>query len=237
MSQKSYVPLLFSDSFFKAVSTCSVLSALTTLGLILLPRAYASPLGLEEAVALRLNGFYQARSLVYFLHPFLVLAAAWGVVAKKIGQSAGSVTTGFFFFGFWGFTEALQQALSLVALNLHWREGYARATDAELKEAFRIHLLGFEAVWDALYLLLLTGFLVAHVLYGVATWRSKGLEKAVSCGFFLGAGLTLLILSANFGGPRVPAALTAWLYPLIQPLFRVLLGVWLWPQKTAKSYF
>jgi hypothetical protein len=59
----------------------------------------------------------------------------------------------------------------------------------------------------------------------------------VSCGFFLGAGLTLLILSANFGGLAVPGGLTAWLYPTIQPLLRVLLGVWLWPQKGTKPYF
>ncbi len=237
MSPKSYMASRFSPNFFRAAGTCSVLSALTTLGLIFLPRAYAAPAGLEEAVALRLDGFYQFRSLVYYVHPFLVLTAAWGVVARKFRASAGAVTTGFLFFGFWGFTEALQQALSLVALNLNWREGYARAADPATREMFRTHLLGFEAVWDSLYLLLLTGFAVAHILYGIATWSGSGLERVVSYGFFLGAGLTLLILSANFGGPAVPGGLTAWLYPTIQPLFRVLLGVWLWPQKGTKPYF
>ncbi len=236
MRPKSYMPSGFSPNFFRAVGICSVLSALTTLGLIFLPRAYPAPDGLEAEVALRLNGFYQARSLVYYVHPFLVLTAAWGVVARKFRESAGAVTTGFLFFGFWGFAEALQQALSLVALNLNWREGYARAADPVTREMFRTHLLGFEAVWDSLYLLLLTGFAVAHLLYGFATWSGSGLERVVSCGFFLGAGLTLLILSVNFGGLALPRGLTAWLYPTIQPLFRVLLGVWLWPQKETKSY-
>ncbi|CAA9310861.1 MAG: hypothetical protein AVDCRST_MAG56-6210 [uncultured Cytophagales bacterium] len=236
MSPKSYMHPGFGPDFFKAVAVCSGLSALTTLGLIFLPRTYAAPAGLEEEVALRLNGFYQLRSLVYYVHPFLVLTAAWGVVARKFRESTGAVTTGFLFFGCWGFAEALQQALSLVALNLNWREGYARTADEATREMFRTHLLGFEAVWDALYLLLLTGFAMAHILYGIATWPGSGLERVISWGFFLGAGLTLLILSANFGGPAVPRGLTMWLYPTIQPLFRVLLGIWLWPQKGAKTY-
>jgi hypothetical protein len=235
MSPKSYIPFGFSPNFFRAVGISSVLSALTTLGLIFLPRAYTAPAGLVEEDALRLNGFYRVRSLVYYVHPFLVLTAAWGVVARKFRESAGSVTTGLLFFGFWRFAEALQQALSLVALNLNWREGYARANDPATRETFRTHRMGLEAVWDSLYLLL-TGFAVAHILYGIATWSGSGLERVVSCGFFLGAALTLLILSANFGGPAVPSGLTAWLYPVIQPLFRELLGTWLWPQKMAKPY-
>ncbi len=97
MRPKSYMPSGFSPNFFRAVGICSVLSALTTLGLIFLPRAYPAPDGLEAEVALRLNGFYQARSLVYYVHPFLVLTAAWGVVARKFRESAGAVTTGFLF--------------------------------------------------------------------------------------------------------------------------------------------
>jgi hypothetical protein len=163
-------------------------------GLIFLPRAYPAPNGLAEEVALRLNGFYRARSLVYYVHPFLVLTAAWGVVARKFQELAGAVATGFLFCGCRGFGEALQQVLSLVALHLNWREGYARAADPALRETYQVHLLGFGAVRDSLYLLLLTGFAVAHILYGIATWSGSGLE-------------------------------------------RVLLGIWLWPQKVAKPYF
>lgn len=122
-----------------------------------------------------------------------------------------------------------------MALHLNWREGYARTTDEATREMFRTHLLGFGAVWDSRYLLL-TGFALAHILYGVATWPESGLERVVSRGFFLGAGLTPLILSASFGGPAGPRGLTTWLYPAIQPLFRVLPGIRLWPQKGAKSY-
>lgn len=107
MSPKSYMYPGFGPNFFRAVAFCSGLSALTTPGLLFLPRTYAAPDGLEAGVALRLNGFYQLRSLVYYAHPFLVLTAAWGVVARKYRESTGGVTTGFLFFGFWGFAEAL----------------------------------------------------------------------------------------------------------------------------------
>jgi hypothetical protein len=45
----------------------------------------------------------------------------WGVVARKYQVSAGSVALGFVFFTLWGFTEAIQQALSLFANNYTWR--------------------------------------------------------------------------------------------------------------------
>jgi hypothetical protein len=67
------MPSGFSPDFFRAVGICPVLLTLKRLGLILLPRTYAASVGLEGEVALRLNRFYQARSLVYFVYPLLVL--------------------------------------------------------------------------------------------------------------------------------------------------------------------
>ena len=126
--------LHFSRSFFRAVGLCSVLSAGTTLLLIFLPQLYEIPGTVEEQAALHANAFYMARLWVYFLHPFLVLTAAWGVAAKKLNTAAGAATTGSLFFAVWGFTEALQQALSLVALNFTWRTGYTESTDEALRQ-------------------------------------------------------------------------------------------------------
>lgn len=213
------MPPGFGPDFFRAVAVCSGLSALATPGLIFLPRTYAAPAGLEAEGALRLNGFYRLQSLVYYVPPFLVGMGRLGRGGPQVPRVNRTVTTGLLFFGFRGFAEALQRTLSLVALNLNRREGCARATDEAARKMFRTHLPGFGAVWDSLYLLLLTGFAVAHILYGIATWPESGLERVISLGFFLGAGLTLLILSARFGGRAVPRGLTMWRYPTVQPPF------------------
>lgn len=218
----------FSVHFFRSVAISSILSALTTLLLMLLPRFYQAPASFEEGIALRFNSWYFAGQCIYFVHPFLVITAAWGVVARKWRTSTGSVTLGFLFFVLWAFTEAAQQALSLWANNFAWREGYATASDETMKLIFRTHIIGFGAIWDALFFLLLTGFFLSNVLFGIATMQGKGLERIVSICFFMGAFLTLLSLLGNYGGLTSLSYGMRWLYPFVQPLARLIIGIWLW---------
>ena len=222
------MPLHFSRSFFRAAGLCSVLSAVTTLLLIFLPQLYEVPGTVEEQVTLHANSFYMARLWVYFAHPFLVLTAAWGVAAKKLDTAAGAASTGFLFFMVWGFTEALQQALSLVALNFTWRAGYAESTDEALRTMLQTQITGFAGLWDALFFLLLVGFMLGNLLYGIALWKGTGLEKVLSWLFFLIAAFTLINLISNYGGPALLSGALGWLYPVIQQVARVLIGLWLW---------
>ena len=220
--------LHFSRSFFRVVGLCSVLSAVTTLLLIFMPQFYEAPGPFEEQVALHANSFYMARLWIYFIHPFLVLTAAWGVAAKKLDTAAGAASTGFIFFGLWGFTEAGQQALSLVALNLTWRAGYAKSTDEALRQMLHTQMTGFDGIWDALFFLLLTGFMLGNLLYGIALWKGAGLEKILSWLFFFIAAFTLINLVSNYGGPALLSGALGWIYPVVQPVARVLIGIWLW---------
>ena len=226
--------MVFSRAFFRGVAVCSALSAVTTLLLIFLPRAYGPVSGFDERVALHANPYYMARIAVGFVHPFLVMTAAWGVVARVFRRSAGSVTTGFLFFVLWGFAEAAQQALLLVALNWTSRAAYATADEAE-RVLLRANMAGIEGIWDALFFLLLVAFLIANVLYGVATRRGARLERTISWLYFAAAGLTVLSLVGGYGGPAVADTLMAWLYPTLQPAARLLVGVWLWRATEPES--
>ena len=220
--------LHFSRSFFRAVGLCSVLSATTTLLLIFMPQLYETPSTFEEQVTLHTDSFYMARLWVYFVHPLLVLTAAWGVAAKKLDTAAGAASTGFIFFAMWGFAEALQQALSLVALNFTWRASYAKSMDEALREMLHTQIVGFNGIWDALFFLLLTGFMLGNLLYGIALWKGVGLEKVLSGLFFFIAAFTLVNLISNYGGPVLLSGALGWIYPVIQPIARVLIGIWLW---------
>jgi hypothetical protein len=93
----------------------------------------------------------------------------------------------------------------------------------------------YDAIWDAMFLLLLIGFLVGNVLYAIATARGRGLTRALSF-FYVGAAfLTLAGISGEFGGPTLPPAVSAWLYPLLQPAARVAIGVWLWRARDSDN--
>lgn len=214
-------------AFYRFAAVCSILSAATTLVLIFGPRFYSAPATLEQAVALRSDPAYLFRLWVYFFHPYLVFSAALAIAVYKLRDSAGSVLLGLFSFFTWALLEALQQGFALAALNQAWRAGFAAATDAAARDSYRTLLLGFEGMWDAFYLVLLTAFVLANLAYGIATRGATGLEGWVSLAFFAAAALSAATWLANFGGVAWLGPAVQGAYPLIQPAARVLFGVWL----------
>lgn len=92
----------------------------------------------------------------------------------------------------------------------------------------------YDGLWDASYALLLIGFLIGKILYAaILLQRRDSLSRVVGLFFALAAALTFSILLGEVGGPALPAPFGAWLYQAIQPLGRLLIGVWLW--RTAAS--
>jgi hypothetical protein len=213
----------FSPRFYRGAAICSFLSALTTVGLIFLPRFYSAP-DFDARMALAQNPAYVLRSWIYLVHPFLVVTAALGVAARCRAIAGGAASLGLLGFGVWGATEAAQQALTKVALDRTWRAAWPTA-DAAQKELIRGHVAIYDALWDSLYFLLLIAFFAGNVFLALAVRKFPGLARWVSVAFAAAAALTLLILLSEIG---VPVAVPEWLYPLIQPAGRTLIGVWLW---------
>ena len=79
-----------------------------------------------------------------------------------------------------------------------------------------------------MFLLLLLGFLIGNVLYGIACLRDHGLTRVLGAFYFGAAFLTLTGIVSELGGPALPPLLNTWLYPLLQPAARLLIGIWLW---------
>ena len=180
-------------------------------------------------MALVQNPFWQLRAWAYLIHPFLTLTAALGVAVALRRVATGLVVPGFLAFMLWGFTEAGQQCLTF-ALFRRWATQYATA-DAAVRETLQANVMFYDALWDAMYLLILLAFFAASILYAVATARGSGLTKVLSF-FYAGAAfITLDFISGELGGPTLPATIGFWLYPLFQPAARTLIGVWLWRQR------
>lgn len=218
----------FSSRFYRAAAIASLLSSLTTLGLIFLPRFYPPVPDFDARMALGSDPAYLLRSWIYLVHPFLVFTAAVAIAARCRRVAGGSAALGLAGFALWAATEAGQQALTKVGLDFTWRAAWP-AADAAAREAIRAQVAFYDVAWNAMYLLLLIGFLLGNTLLGVAVARTASaspLAMGVAGVLWAAAALTLIILLSEVGGPAIPG--TGWLYPLIQPAGRALIGVWLW---------
>lgn len=217
---------MVSAAFLRTSATCWMVSACTTLALIFLPRFVAPAPDFESQVRLVHDPVYLLRLTIGIVHPLIVLVGALGVLALRAPHAFGSTTVGFIFYLLWAFVEAVQQCLTLVALNWTWRVTYLASTDVATRATLRAHIEAFDALWDGLFFLLLLAFILANVLFAVATHGGRGLQRTVAIFFVLGAGLGVTSLLTSFGGGLIPPGLMAVLYPTIQPAGRFLTGLW-----------
>jgi hypothetical protein len=217
----------FTSSFYRFAAICSFASAITTLGLIFLPGLLAPADDFAARMARVNDPVYQVYAWVYLVHPFLVVAAALAVSMRLRREAASLVIPGLLAFVLWGATEAGQQVLTHMAFN-PWRLAWL-AGDPVVRATMELRTAMYDGVWNAMYFLLLIGFFIANLLYAVALLRKRGLSRVVGALYAAAAALTLQILIVEVGGGQLlPDTVEFWVYPLIQPLARTLIGVWLW---------
>jgi hypothetical protein len=223
----------FTPAFYRVAAIASIASAVTTLGLIFLPPAFA-PAGDFAARMARVNDpVYRLYSWDYFVHPFLVVAAAFGVAMRLRREAASLVIPGLLACLLWGATEAAQQAFTLRVFN-PWRVAWL-AGDPAVRATMELRTALYDGIWDAMYFLILFAFMIGNALYGLALWRGRGLTRVVGVLYLAAVLLTATLVVRELGGPSVPGPVAFWLYPLIQPLARTLIGVWLWRHRDENA--
>lgn len=211
----------------RLTAVASMLSAFTTLVLIFGPNLYPAPSGIEDRVALQSNPWFRLRAWTYYVHPFLVFLAALGVWRIARRTDAGFALFGILALGVWAYTEALQQALTLVAVGWNWLPEWP-AADAAGRAAIEERTALFMGLWDGLYFLLLTGFLIGNLCLGLALRRAAGFDRLIGWLLLAVAALTVATFIAGYGGPGWVGTLTGFAYPAMQPAIRLLTGLWLW---------
>ncbi|MGH8175597.1 MAG: hypothetical protein ACREV5_04975 [Steroidobacter sp.] len=218
--------MTFEPSFYRAAAVCSALSAITTLLLILLPELYAPVEGFDGRMRRVTDPAYVVRSWVYLVHPFLVMTAALAVAMHIRRSHPAAALIGMLGFVMWGFTEAGQQTLTVFAFD-RWRTAWL-AGDELVRAHIQTSSAIYDGLWDAMYFLLLLGFAIGNAAFGIALMKGRGLTRIVG-GFFLAAfALTFTIIAGELRWFTLPEPLSGWLYPLIQPLGRLLIGLELW---------
>ena len=130
-------------------------------------------------------------------------------------------------FVFFAGIELLRQSLALFAVNRGWREAYAASNATEATRAtMRVLLAAWPGINDALFHLLIFGFTLGTACYPAVLVRGRGLERLVGWVFTGWALMDAVAFALGLlpGAPELPAALSV----TVQPLVRVLVGVWLW---------
>jgi hypothetical protein len=224
----------FTPAFYRFAAICSFASAITTLGLIFLPETFAPADDFAARMARVNDPVYCLYAWVYFVHPFLVVAAALGVAMRLRRAATSLVIPGLLAFLLWGATEAGQQALTLFAFN-PWRVAWL-AGDPAVRATMELRTAMYDGVWNAMYFLLIAGFFVANLLYALALIHRRGLSCVVGVLYAAAAALTLQIFIVEVGGGQLlPDAFAFWIYPLVQPLARALIGAWLWKSRDENA--
>jgi hypothetical protein len=223
-------------AFLRVAAVCALASAVTTVLLWYLPRTYPAATTFEARVALHTEPRYLARQWVNLVHVPLALVGYLGAGVALRRLSAGWTALGGLAFLLWGFTELAGVSIILVAVNGAWRPAYARlgdeSTAAAERAALRTLLEGWDAVWDALFFLLLLAFLGGSLAYGLAALRGERLARAAGVLLLAAVPLTALILLGSYAGVAWAPGLVAWAYPALQPVSRATLGIWLWREAT-----
>jgi hypothetical protein len=212
-----------SPRFLRVAAVCAVVTAVTTLPIHLLDFPSAT---LEEQIALSTNRLYLARIGITVVHVCLVVVSMLGVAFARWRRSPALVALGFLGYLLFAAGELSRMFLAFFALNASWRASYAQG-DA----AMRTLLAAWPGINDALFHLFLFGFTAGTAFYAAALLGGRGYTRAVGAVFTIWAATNLAgVLSGvipNLTG--VPETLSV----TLQPLARVLIGIWLWREASG----
>ncbi|MCG8416825.1 MAG: hypothetical protein MJE77_02635 [Proteobacteria bacterium] len=171
---------------------------------------------------------YLAQFWIVILHIILVVASMWGAAARRLDRAAGFVVLGFLGYLLFAAAELLRMALLLFAVNASWRAGYAVTNEPILQERFLTHLQGWSGIAEALFFLLIMGFMLGNLFLGSVLVRGRGLERLVGAALLVWSLLGVWThLLEHVRLPTVPQQ-PEWLAYTFQPAVRILIAIWLW---------
>lgn len=217
-------------TFFKAGAILSILSALTTAVLMYGPNA-EMPEGFDAVQTLHSSGLYLYKKWVLFLHPQFAFLAACAAACVLFKRSPGLTGIGLFYLGIWAVTEMTQQAYLIDALNQMWRPAYLAAENID-KAQWKTLILATDGIADTLYFVLIFGFGLGSLLFGLAFPRHEAFSKWLGLAISTIGGMSLLAFlyyyaGAGFAGPAIDFWYD-WIYGPLQIGVRLALGTWLW---------
>ena len=217
------------STFLKATAICSFLGALTTTLLIFLPGPQAPDF--ESQVHLFQNHRYLSKLWILFFHPQVNLLASYGIAYLLFKKYPLQVVFGTLFLSIWAYTEMFQQALNIDALNQFWRPGYIEANEDSAKMMYETLIKAASGISDSNYFLVIYGFGLGSLFYGLALAQENGLGKILGYSLlFIGLLSLASFLRYYLGVSFLNATVNwcyEWIYSYLQPLVRIGIGIWI----------
>jgi hypothetical protein len=209
--------------FYRVAGVCALVSSATTLPIHL---ASFPSTTFEERIALHQNPLYLARFALVALHVCLVVVSMLGVALRRRHAFLPLATLGFLGYFVFALGELLRTALAFFALNRSWRAAYANASDEAARTVAKTLLAAWPGVNDALFHLFLFGFVAGTACYGAILLRGPGLERVTGVIFVVWALVSGMgwLEGVVPGIQELPEVVSV----TLQPLARVLVGLWLW---------
>ncbi len=213
---------------------CAILSALTTAILMYGPSA-AVPETFEATQALHSDPLHTYKSWVLFFHPQFAFIAVLGAGTILYKKTPAFTAIGTIYLAVWALTEMTQQAYLIDALNQMWRPAYLAAEGAE-KAQWRTIIEGLGGITDSLYFVLIYGFGLGSLLFGLAFRGHGPLGLAIGATTSLIGLISLAAFSYYYAGAtqlgNIINGWYGWVYGPLQISVRLGLGIWLWRQAT-----
>jgi hypothetical protein len=223
------------EKYLRLAAVCSVLGAITTILLIYLPNPVAEDF--EAMVLLHQSNLHLAKLWILFLHPQFNSLAVMGITVLLLKRYPVTIIPGTLFILVWAISEMAQQAYMIDAVNQLWRPGYLQAADEATRQALYTQLVGAEAIRDSLYFLVIYGFGLGTLLFGLALRKTDHLGSWIGVTFIFIGILSISSFARYYLGMDFLTGpvdrIYDWIYPVLQPAVRIALGVWLWRQAVA----
>jgi len=215
------------SSFVRFAAICSFASAITTFLMWFLPRLIPQYEGFDASLQLANNVAYMSRWWINFAHIFLAITAYSGAAVVLRHRSIGWAFWSLSQFFIWGFTELLGVSVTIWAVNRSWRAHYLDA-DTARRNILRTLLEGWPQVWDGMFFVLLVAFLLGSLSLGLLAIKGRGLERATSVLLLLSVPLSICIITGEYWNVSIASRLESFIYPILQPISRAVMGGWLW---------
>lgn len=224
--------MIFSQRFFKTASLAAFPGGVIIFVFQALQFSYPAPASLEETIALLGNPAYNAAQWLHFALIFCMLVTILAVAAKKIDSATGLVTTGFIFFLIDFFSTLLYNSTQLFTIHLNWLPRLAAARSEAEKADILAKISFYNDLTPALFVLIFIGATVGMALYGIATWKGRGLEKVVSVLFLIAFAGNLVLGVGYYGAQPLLVAAIGPVVSVVLGALLALIGAWLWPTGT-----
>jgi len=127
-------------------------------------------------------------------------------------------------------------SIGIFTFNYTWA---AKLTD-EASEATRTMLMtnmsGFFDLAGGLMFIGTVSFAIGSLLFGIATWKGTGLEKALSAFLFLVVIVEILSVIGHYGNQAWLASALMIVSPIVWVVVFFVSAAWFWKSETARSF-